>query len=126
MHAQGATVAISGTRREVLDGFAAKLGERRRAAEAVPEVHALRTVVGGWGAVVVPSHPSGADETRPPRGGTVYRTIVVGAHKSDSARAAVDQATQLARTTGASLHLVTRWDGATEPALTRSTTRLMT
>jgi 3-oxoacyl-[acyl-carrier protein] reductase len=28
LHAQGATVAISGTRREVLDGFAAKLGER--------------------------------------------------------------------------------------------------
>ena len=37
----------------------------------------------------------------------MYRTIVVGAHKSDSARAAVDQATHLARTTGASLHLVT-------------------
>ena len=28
LHKQGATVAISGTRREVLDGFAAKLGER--------------------------------------------------------------------------------------------------
>ena len=28
LHAQGATVAISGTRREVLDGFAARLGER--------------------------------------------------------------------------------------------------
>ena len=28
LHAQGATVAISGTRREVLDSFAAKLGER--------------------------------------------------------------------------------------------------
>jgi 3-oxoacyl-[acyl-carrier protein] reductase len=28
LHAQGATVAISGTRREVLDGLAAKLGER--------------------------------------------------------------------------------------------------
>src|SRR5215207_8966002 len=28
LHAQGATVAISGTRREVLDTFAAKLGER--------------------------------------------------------------------------------------------------
>jgi 3-oxoacyl-[acyl-carrier protein] reductase len=28
LHAQGATVSISGTRREVLDGFAAKLGER--------------------------------------------------------------------------------------------------
>src|SRR6478609_690593 len=28
LHAQGATVAISGTRREVLDAFAAKLGER--------------------------------------------------------------------------------------------------
>ncbi|MCB1018197.1 MAG: universal stress protein, partial [Acidimicrobiales bacterium] len=37
----------------------------------------------------------------------MYRTIVVGAHKSDSARAAVDQATELARTTGAALHLVT-------------------
>src|SRR3954451_7479287 len=28
LHAQGATVALSGTRREVLDGLAAKLGER--------------------------------------------------------------------------------------------------
>ena len=28
LHKQGATVAISGTRREVLDAFAAKLGER--------------------------------------------------------------------------------------------------
>ena len=28
LHNQGATVAISGTRREVLDAFAAKLGER--------------------------------------------------------------------------------------------------
>ena len=28
LHAQGATVAISGTRREVLDGFAANLGDR--------------------------------------------------------------------------------------------------
>src|SRR6266849_1344313 len=28
LHAQGATVAISGTRREVLDGLAGKLGER--------------------------------------------------------------------------------------------------
>ena len=28
LHAQGATVAISGTRREVLDSFAGKLGER--------------------------------------------------------------------------------------------------
>src|SRR5207253_9176032 len=28
LHAQGAAVAISGTRREVLDTFAAKLGER--------------------------------------------------------------------------------------------------
>src|SRR3954451_25147011 len=28
LHGQGATVAISGTRREVLDGFASKLGER--------------------------------------------------------------------------------------------------
>mgnify|MGYP003460415633 CR=1 FL=1 len=27
LHAQGATVAISGTRREVLDAFAAKLGD---------------------------------------------------------------------------------------------------
>ncbi len=37
----------------------------------------------------------------------VYSNVVVGAHKSDSARAAVEQATQLARTTGAHLHLVT-------------------
>ena len=37
----------------------------------------------------------------------MYSNIVVGAHKSDSARAAVDQATQLARATGAHLHLVT-------------------
>src|ERR1700759_3903335 len=28
LHTQGATVAISGTRREVLDGLAGKLGER--------------------------------------------------------------------------------------------------
>ena len=28
LHGQGATVAISGTRREVLDSFAGKLGER--------------------------------------------------------------------------------------------------
>ena len=28
LHAQGATVAISGTRREVLDGVAGKLGDR--------------------------------------------------------------------------------------------------
>ena len=28
LHGQGATVAISGTRREVLDSFAAKLGDR--------------------------------------------------------------------------------------------------
>src|SRR3954465_4621092 len=28
LHAQGATVALSGTRREVLDGFAGKLGDR--------------------------------------------------------------------------------------------------
>ncbi|HUV11842.1 MAG TPA: universal stress protein, partial [Acidimicrobiia bacterium] len=36
----------------------------------------------------------------------MYTNIVVGAHKSETARRAVDEATQLARALGAHLHLV--------------------
>jgi nucleotide-binding universal stress UspA family protein len=40
----------------------------------------------------------------------MYETIVVGFHKADTARGAVDHATALASTFGAHLHLVTSFD----------------
>lgn len=39
----------------------------------------------------------------------MYRTIVVGAHKSETARRAVDEATQLARALDAHVHLVSAY-----------------
>jgi len=51
------------------------------------------------------SRQSGADRG----GGAMYTTIVVGAHKSQTARRAVVEATELARALGAHVHLVSAY-----------------